>query len=509
MTGTPVLVAMSGGVDSSVAAALLQQQGYEVTGVTMKLWGGVQDSGCCSVSDVGGRPSRRRSSSGFAHHVFNFGDEFEEHVVAPYVEAHSEGRTPNPCIECNRHLKFDKLLRRATALGFDLVATGHHARIVERDGSRFIARGADDAKDQSYVLHMLTQEQLAQTLLPLGGMTKDRVRELAAELGLRTADKPDSQDVCFIAHTSGGRERFLSERVELTPGRVVDAAGEEVGRIDAVELVTIGQRKGLGVSGNAEPLFATAVDASTATVTIGPRRDLLTDSSPITDLDWVAGPVAETVDVQVSAHGRTAPATVVGDEVHWADPHRRVAPGQSDRVLRRQPRHRQRHRSLSLGVPDPVFWDGRRVSPCGFRINHDRFQVGSPWLARVGVRDPAHKQSEVGRPVHSDKPEGVIVDYRHHVARLVRHTAAGHHRSKCCGRCSKPVLGEVSYGDLNRVLYCEGLIRYETEVSCHDVARGLQTEQRGLFGEVVAIAQRELRHPYMGVVPVAAGLFYP
>ena len=328
MSATPVLVAMSGGVDSSVAAALLLQQGYEVTGVTMKLWGGVQDSGCCSVSDV--EDARRVADElGIPHHVFNFGDEFEEHVVAPYVDAHSEGLTPNPCIECNRHLKFDKLLRRATALGFDLVATGHHAQIVEHDGHRFIARGAADAKDQSYVLHMLTQDQLAQTLLPLGGMTKDRVRELAAELGLRTADKPDSQDVCFIAHTSGGRERFLSERVELTPGRVVDAAGDEVGRIDAVELVTIGQRKGLGVSGNAEPLFATAVDASTATVTIGPRRDLLTDSSPITDLDWVAGPVAETVDVQVSAHGRTAPAQVVGAEVHWTDPHRRVAPGQS------------------------------------------------------------------------------------------------------------------------------------------------------------------------------------
>ena len=197
-----VLAAMSGGVDSSVAAARLIAAGHEVVGVTMKLWGGESDSGCCSVSDVD--DARRVAQQlDIPHHVWNFGDEFEAHVVEPYVDAHRRGDTPNPCIECNRHLKFDRLLRRAVAVGFDAVATGHHARIVERsDGTRRLARGADAAKDQSYVLYVLGQAELARTLLPVGDMTKDEVRAEADALGLRTAGKPDSQDVCFITSTS-------------------------------------------------------------------------------------------------------------------------------------------------------------------------------------------------------------------------------------------------------------------------------------------------------------------
>jgi tRNA-specific 2-thiouridylase len=324
----PVLVAMSGGVDSSVTAALLQAQGYDVTGVTMKLWGGTQDSGCCSVSDV--EDARRVADQlGVPHHVFNFGDDFERLVVEPYVDAHSRGSTPNPCIECNRHLKFDKLLRRATALGFDLVATGHHARVVATAEGLRIGRGADAGKDQSYVLHMLDQERLARVLLPLGDMVKDDVRRLAGELGLRTADKPDSQDVCFIAHTSGGRRTFLEERTTLTPGRVVDGEGVPVGAIDAVELVTIGQRKGLGVSGEAEPRYATDVDMATATVTIGPRRDLFVTTTAVNDLVWVGAPAAGAVQAQISAHGGVAPAVVTDHEVQWVTEHRKVAPGQS------------------------------------------------------------------------------------------------------------------------------------------------------------------------------------
>src|SRR6188508_605875 len=173
-----VMCAMSGGVDSSVTALLLKDAGHEVVGVTMKLWGGDSDTGCCSVSDVD--DARRVAQQlDIDHLVFNFGEDFERHVVAPYVKAHADGVTPNPCVECNRHLKFDRLLRRAEQLGFDAVATGHHARVGRTAAGRYtLERGADDAKDQSYVVHMLDQAGLARTLFPVGDIDKARVREL-------------------------------------------------------------------------------------------------------------------------------------------------------------------------------------------------------------------------------------------------------------------------------------------------------------------------------------------
>ena len=302
-----VLVAMSGGVDSSVAAARLLDAGHEVVGVTLKLWGGESDTGCCSVSDVD--DARRVADHlGIDHHTFNFGDDFWAHVVGPYLDDHAAGRTPNPCVECNRHLKFDRLLERADLLGFDAVATGHHARNVARaDGSRRVARGADRAKDQSYVIHMLDQAQLARTLLPVGDLTKADVRAEAARLGLRTATKPDSQDVCFIT-TTGGRHRFLGDKIPLTPGRVVDGAGHEVGQVDAVELVTIGQRKGLGLAGGGAPRFAVSVDVPTATVVVDGADGLLTDSLRVERMAWADAPVDGDALVQCSAHGDPQPA---------------------------------------------------------------------------------------------------------------------------------------------------------------------------------------------------------
>jgi tRNA-specific 2-thiouridylase len=327
-----VLVAMSGGVDSSVAAALLLEAGHEVTGVTMKLWGGESDTGCCSVSDV---DDARRVARvlGIDHHVFNFGDRFDADVVAPYVAAHATGVTPNPCIECNRHLKFDKLLVRGRALGFDAIATGHHARIVERsDGTRRVARGADHAKDQSYVLYMLGQEQLRDTLLPVGAMTKAAVRARAAALALPTAVKPDSQDVCFIT-SSSGRAGFLESRVPFTPARVVDrATGAEVGRVDAIELVTIGQRKGVGLAGgDGAPRYVTDVDVPTGTITVGREGDLLDDSVVLRDLVWAHQPISGRVAAQCSAHGAVQTGTfdAASNTLTWGEPRRRVAPGQA------------------------------------------------------------------------------------------------------------------------------------------------------------------------------------
>ena len=330
-----VLVMMSGGVDSSVAAALLRDDGHDVVGVTLKLWGGESDSGCCSISDVD--DARRVADRlGIDHHTFNFGDAFTEHVVGPYAADHAAGRTPNPCIECNRHLKFDAVDERARALGFDAVATGHHARIATLpDGTRRVARGADAAKDQSYVLHMLGQDQLARTRFPIGHLAKADVRRHAAALGLRTASKPDSQDVCFITRVRG-RSAFLGDRIPLTPGRVVELDGTEVGSVPAVELVTLGQRKGLGLAGGAAPRYVVDVDRPSATVTVGRGADLLVAEQPVGSLAWADGPVAHELVVQVSAHGRPEAATVHPDPadpthgvVRWRTPQRRVAAGQS------------------------------------------------------------------------------------------------------------------------------------------------------------------------------------
>jgi len=327
-----VLVAMSGGVDSSVAAALLVEQGHEVVGVTLKLWGGESDSGCCSVSDVD--DARRAAQQlGIDHVVFNFAEDFSARVVEPYVRDHARGVTPNPCIECNRHLKFDRLLRRADQLGFDAVATGHHARIGRDDAGWWLARGADRAKDQSYVLHPLDQAALARVVMPVGELTKADVRRRAAALGLRTAAKPDSQDVCFITSV-GGRAVFLGDRIPLRAGQVVDTAGRPVGAVGAVELVTLGQRRGLGLPGGTEARYVVDVDVAAAVVTVGSPQDLLVGHQAVRGWAWTAGARTGRVLVQCSAHGPAVPAVLdVGDDgvavLHWDGAQRRVAAGQA------------------------------------------------------------------------------------------------------------------------------------------------------------------------------------
>ncbi len=335
-----VLVAMSGGVDSSVAAALLAHQGHEVVGATLKLWGGPSDSGCCSVGDV--EDARRVAAQlGVPHHVFNLSEAFEDAVVAPYVAAHAAGRTPNPCVECNRFIKFGVLVEKARRLGFDALATGHHARVeVTADGASLL-RGADMAKDQSYVLSMLGQDVLRHLLLPVGGLTKAQVRQVARDLALRTAEKPDSQDVCFIG-THEGRRGFLAARIELHRGEVVDQAGTVVGRTDAVELVTVGQRRGMGHDELGRRRYVAAVDVARRRIEVGDahavaRCELALVPASVT---WVGlgPPTSPEVLAQVSAHGAASEASLdfgPSPRLRFASPQRPVAPGQTVALYRR------------------------------------------------------------------------------------------------------------------------------------------------------------------------------
>ncbi len=331
-----VLVAMSGGVDSSVAAACLVEHGHDVIGATLKLWGGPSDSGCCSVADVD--DARRVAQQlGIEHHVFNLTEEFDRHVVAPYVDEHARGRTPNPCIECNRSMKFDVLLRRADRLGFERLATGHHARVTgEGAGGLRLRRGADQAKDQSYVLSMLGQTALARVAFPVGEMTKDAVRAHARRLGLRTAGKPDSQDVCFIG-SADGRPGFLAGRMALHPAQIVDTQGRPAGSVAAVELVTVGQRRGMGHGADGRRRYVTHVDLGARRVTVGSAQEVLRSSVVLSgpSLSWVDRPLPAGAPAvaQVSAHGRPVACTVDADGtdrvVRFDAPQRPVAPGQT------------------------------------------------------------------------------------------------------------------------------------------------------------------------------------
>jgi tRNA-uridine 2-sulfurtransferase len=330
-----VLVAMSGGVDSSVAAALLIEQGHEVVGATLKLWGGVSDSGCCSVADV---DDARRVAQvlGIDHHVFNYTEEFERMVVAPFVAGHAAGNSPNPCIDCNRHIKFDLLFERADRLGFDAVATGHHAQVVQKDGRHFLARGADNAKDQSYVLGYLRESEIARLILPIGHLNKSAVRVEAERLGLRTWNKPDSQDVCFIESVRG-REAFLRERIPVTAASIVDAqSGEVLGETNAAELMTVGQRRGITPSKDGEKRYVTRVDLGQKVVTVGRLADIMTTEVLIdeTTLTFAREELSEGANVlcQWSAHGKVTAGTLRHSDrwrVELNDAVRPVAAGQT------------------------------------------------------------------------------------------------------------------------------------------------------------------------------------
>ncbi len=327
---------MSGGVDSSVAAALMVREGHDVAGATLKLWGGASDSGCCSVTDV---DDARRVAQvlGIDHFVFNYTEEFSRHVVQPFVDDYRKGYSPNPCIECNRHLKFDLFVARARRLGFDRVVTGHHARVLDGPRGRELFRGADVAKDQSYVLGYLGADELDVVDLPVGHWTKDHVRELAAEWNLRTWDKPDSQDVCFIESTAG-REAFLRDRFEPTPADLIDTeTGDVVGAVAAAELLTVGQRRGITPGRHGERRFVTRVDLPSRRVEVGPLEKTLVSEVRLVDSPRVNHRIAlysgQSILAQVSAHGEPRPGRLTEAEGQWRVvfecPERAVAVSQS------------------------------------------------------------------------------------------------------------------------------------------------------------------------------------
>lgn len=337
MTRRKAVVAMSGGVDSSVAAALMVEAGYDVTGIMLKLWRGEaanNDSGCCNV---GAADDARRVADvlGIPFYVLNFAERFEDTVVRDFHASYSAGHTPNPCVRCNQWIKFDALLDKAGALGADVLATGHYARVAPRDGRFRLLRGFDEAKDQSYVLWMLTQEQLAHTRFPVGAMAKADTRRRAAELGLRTAAKPDSQEICFVR--GGDLGAYVDGHMPgaSEPGPMVDSSGRVVGRHRGIGRYTVGQRKGLGISLGA-PVFVSAIDAASNTVVVGPRDELAVAAFETCETSAVGDDLSpgRSVLVQHRAHGDVAPGTIratSGDAVtvRFDHPVEAVAPGQS------------------------------------------------------------------------------------------------------------------------------------------------------------------------------------
>jgi len=339
-----VVVAMSGGVDSSVAAALLKEEGYQVIGVTMQIWPsdklayeGDAFGGCCGLRAIYDAKKVARKL-GIPHYVMNLRDIFAQKVIAQFCREYSLGRTPNPCIRCNQYIKFDALLERAKGLGADCVATGHYARI-EKDGAKeryLLKKGIDQRKDQSYVLYTITQEQLEHTLLPLGNFTKQRVREIAKELGLPVAAKVESQEICFIPDND--YPRFLKEYIPeaVKPGPILNKEGAILGKHQGILFYTIGQRKGLGISAK-EPLYVIAIESERGAIVVGGKQEVYGNELMASELNWISiaqpnQPMTVKAKIRYLHHEAEATITPLDEEklyVKFKEPQMAITPGQA------------------------------------------------------------------------------------------------------------------------------------------------------------------------------------
>ncbi len=334
---------MSGGVDSSLTAALLRDRGYEVIGVTMQVWPAddpereLAQGGCCSLAAV--NDARRVADVlGIPFYVLNFREQFEQKVIDLFVREYLAGRTPNPCIACNRFIKFEALLARAVALGADYLATGHYARVAfDRERGRYVLKKArDQRKDQTYVLYNLTQEQLSRTLLPLGEYTKTDVRRMAESYGLKVADKPESQEICFIPDND--YHRFLRERAgaRIKPGPFLDLKGNVLGRHQGLAYYTVGQRKGLGLAFG-EPRYVVALDPARNAVILGRADEVFSWGLTATDNNLILyEKINASLPVQVKIRSTARPSGAVlspGEDnrlrVRFTEPQRAVTPGQA------------------------------------------------------------------------------------------------------------------------------------------------------------------------------------
>jgi len=343
MSKKKVMIGMSGGVDSSVAAALLLEQGYEVVGVTLKLWSEKIDEmerpsgGCCSLDDI--NDARMVANKlGIPHYVMNFKDEFRKDVVDYFVEEYQHGRTPNPCIACNRYIKFEGLMDKAIAMGFDYVATGHYAKIIKNPlTDRFeLHRGLSFKKDQSYVLYNFTQEQLSHMLMPLSDLTKDQTREIAEKYEFSVAKKPDSMEICFVPDQDYAAfiERYTGKK--SVPGNFIDSQGKIMGVHKGIRHYTIGQRKGLGIAFGI-PMFVTKIDVENNTVTLALEKEIFQTELTAGDLNFIE--ISQlTEPIQIEAKVRysaiPAPATLIPQtgntvKVVFAQPQRAITPGQA------------------------------------------------------------------------------------------------------------------------------------------------------------------------------------